>query len=115
MKTLITTLVLSSLLFSTPVMAGPGHEHSHSHGPVSEGEATKRAIKKVKQLAKSGKIDTSWSKLKSASGAEKKTFSKGQEWVISFANDKVSDSSKRRLYIFFTLDGHYIAANYTGK
>ena len=114
MKNLFATiLLLSSILIISPVIAGAGH--SHTHGPVSSDEAINRASKKVNYLAKAGKIDTSWSKVKKAASVEKKTFSKGTEWVITFKNDRLSDSSKRTLYMFFSLDGHYIAANYTGN
>jgi len=118
MKILTTTLLLSSLLLGAPVMAGSGHSHDsdggHSLGPVSSEEATNRASKKVKQLADAGKIDATWSGIKAAS-VEQKTYSKGPEWVITFKNDKVSDTAKQTLYLFFSPDGHYIAANYTGS
>lgn len=118
MKALATTLTLSLLLFGAPVIAGPGHDHDqdggHSHGPISSDDAISKASKKVAQLAESGKIESTWAQVK-ATGAEQKTFSKGPEWVVSFKNDKASDTSKQMLYLFFSLDGHYIAANYTGN
>lgn len=114
MKNLATTLLLSFVLFASPVMAGSGHDHGHSHGPISSEEVTGKATKKVQKLAEAGKIDSSWSKTKAA-GAEQKEYSQGPEWVITFKNDKLSDSSKQTLYLFFSLDGHYIAANYTGQ
>ena len=115
MKTLSLTLFLS-LFISSPVMAGAGHDHGHSHsqGPVSSTEVIKRATKKVTQMANAGKIDKQWSTTE-ASGAQQKSFAKGPEWVITFNNDNVGDASKRKLYLFFSLDGHYIAANYTGN
>ncbi len=72
------------------------------------------ARQKVAQLAKKGKIDKSWASASSV-GAEKKDFGKGEEWVVTFRNDKVQDKSKQILYVFYSLDGHYIAANFTGK
>ena len=118
MKNLTTVLLFSSLLFTAPAMAGSDHEHGHSHGhaekAVSDAEAIKQATKKVKQLANSGKIDKSWATI-TASKAEKKTFAHDPEWVISFKNSKVADSSKQTLYVFLKMSGHYIAANYTGK
>ena len=114
MKNLATTLLLSFVLFATPVMAGSDHDHGHSHEPISPKEAISKATKKVQQLAEAGKIDSSWSKTNAAS-AEQKEFSSSLEWVVAFKNDKVSDSSKQTLYLFFRLDGNYIAANYTGK
>ena len=68
----------------------------------------------VNRLAKTGKIDASWSGIQ-ADGAEQKTYAKNTEWVVTFKNAKLKDSAKQRLYLFFSLDGHYIAANYTGK
>ncbi len=114
MKSLATTLLLSFVFFATPVMAGSDHDHGHSHEPISQKEAISKATKKVKNLADAGKIDSSWSKIKAAS-AEQKEYSKVLEWVVTFKNDKVSDSSKQTLYLFFTLEGKYLAANYTGE
>ena len=120
MRNLVTALALSSLLMTGPALAGPGHEHdengghSHSHGPVSSDDAAASASKKVKQLAAAGKIDPSWAETMPAS-VEQKTYDKGPEWVITFKNDKVADASKQTLYVFYSLDGHYIAANYTGN
>ena len=118
MKLLATTLLLSSLLFAAQVMAGGGHSHDadggHSLAPISSEEATTRASKKVEQLADAGKIDATWTGVKAAS-VEQKIYSKGPEWVITFKNDKVSDTSKQTLYLFFSPDGHYIAANFTGN
>lgn len=114
MKNLAATLLLSFSLFATPVMAGSGHDHGHSHGPISSAEVKNKATMKVQALAKAGTIDTSWSKI-NAAGTEQKAYSSGLEWVVTFKNDKISDSSKQTLYLFFSLDGHYFAANYTGE
>lgn len=116
MRILTIAVLFSSLLFAAPLMAGAGHDHDHghSHGPVSSDEAVKKASKRLGQLVDAGKIDESWSVAKTAS-VEKKTYANGLEWVVSFVNDKISDASKQTLYIFYSLDGHYIAANYTGN
>ena len=68
----------------------------------------------LKGLVNKGVIDKSWKGTKPVK-AEKKAFAKGPEWVVSFKNDKVKDKTKQTLYIFYSLDGHYIAANYSGK
>ena len=117
MKNYITgTLILFSLVLTLPSYAGSGHSHDqgHSHGPVSVEKVKAKALKKVKYLATKGKIDASWESV-TASKAEKKMFGKNEEWVVSFSNSKIKDKTKNNLYIFFSLDGHYIAANYTGK
>lgn len=120
-------LTIATLFFSMvvmgPVHAGSGHDHNadgshsvsgHSHGHISSKKVSSRAKHKVVQLAEKGKIDKSWKSIKSAS-AEKKRFGKGQEWVVTFKNRKMQDKSKQTLYVFYSLDGHYIATNYTGK
>ena len=116
MRHFIPLLILTFCFITTPALAGPGHEHDHghSHGPISKTAAIDKATKKVKQLVDKGKIDASWAKV-SAANAEQKTYSKGPEWVVTFKNDQISDASKTTLYIFYTLDGHYLAANYTGN
>ena len=115
-KLSVITLVVCMAFLASPLMAGPGHGHEegHDHGPISSDQAGAKAIKKVSQLVKKGKIDASWQGV-NPSSIEKKTFSKEPEWVIVFKNDKVNDPSKQTLYLFYTLDGHYLAANYSGN
>lgn len=117
MRNISTALFVSSLLFASPVMAGTGHDHDnggHSHGPISSEGVIKKATGKVKSLIESGKLDKSWADSKTI-GASQKTFSNETEWVVTFKNDKASDATKQTLYLFFTLDGGYIATNFTGK
>lgn len=116
MKTLATTLVLSSLLFGTPVMAGSGHDHGHSHAqtPVNQQVAEKKADEVIASLLERNKIDKSWSTIK-ASSIEKKTLNGLPEWVVIFNNEKIIDFDKQKLYVFLTIGGEYIAVNYTGK
>lgn len=113
MRNISTVLLVSSLLFVSPVMAGAGHDHGsggHSHGAISGGEIIKKATVKVKSLVESGKLEKSWADVK-ADGAS----TKDDEWVVTYKNDKASDATKRTLYMFFSLDGAYIATNFTGK
>lgn len=114
----IISLLLAVLGFTTPAYAGLGHSHDkdggHSHGPVTESTAIARATKTMQNLVERGIIDKSWESVKAAK-AEKKSFAKGPEWVISFTNNKIKDATKQTLYIFYTLNGQYIAANYSGK
>lgn len=114
--TAITLICLG--LVGTPAVAGPGHDHDqghgHSHGPVAGNVASEKAAKKIEQLVQAGKIDASWAGVKPVS-VEQKTFANGPEWVITFKNDRVKETSKQTLYLFFSLDGHYIAANHTGE
>lgn len=116
MKTLPIVLVLSSLLFCTPVIAGSGHDHGHSHAqaPVDKVTVEKNAVKIINELIDSRKIDKNWASI-AVNSSEKKTINGEAEWLITFVNKKITDTEKQKLYIFLTLGGEYIAANYTGK
>jgi hypothetical protein len=109
---LVFGLVLS--IFSFAANAGSGHSHSHSSEPVTEAQATQIATDSVRQLAVKGKLESSWARVKAA-GVEQKTYGSKKEWVVVFNNGAVSDGSKRKLYVFLTLTGEYLAANFTGE
>jgi len=119
MKNIITALFLSSLMFGAPVIAGSGHDHdedgghSQPHKSINGDEAITKASKKVAQLIEKGKLEASWADIKAAS-VEQKEYAKGPEWLVIFKNDNASDMKKRTLYMFFSMDGHYVAANFTG-
>jgi len=119
MRKLLLVLFITFSFGSGTALAGSGHEHgpggSHKpHGPASEATIIKRATKVKNNLANKGTIDASWTTVKHT-GIKQKTYANGPEWVITFNNDKVDDTKKQTLYIFYSLDGHYIAANYTGN
>lgn len=109
-------LGISFTLFSMVAIAGGGHNHGHghSHGPVNKETAHSKATRIVANFIKQKTLDKSWSGT-TVSSSEKKKFNGKEEWVVSFVNDKAVDVEKRKLYIFLTLSGDYIAANYTGK
>jgi len=112
------TLLLGFFLGLAPfmVMAGSGHDHDHghAHGPVDQDTAILKATKILESLVTKNVIEQSWKTIK-LSSIEKKVFKDDTEWVASFENNKIADVKKRKLYIFLTLGGDYIAANYTGK
>lgn len=110
LKTLL--LALTFGLFSMTAIAGGGHGHSHE--PVSQSAANSTATKIVAGFIKQKTLDKIWAGT-TVSSSEKKIFNGRQEWVVSFVNKKVTDTKKRTLYVFLTLSGDYIAANYTGK
>ncbi len=111
-QTILFSLVLS--LFSVVAMAGAGHDHGNAHDPVSQNRAEEIAVKSVSRLVESGKLDKSW-KATGVMRAEKKDFGGNMEWVITFENEKIEDPEKQTLYVFLTLGGEYLAANYTGN
>lgn len=118
MRHISTLLLVSALVCAGPAIAGAGHDHnpdgSHAVGPINSGAAIKRAELHVNSLVERGKLDKSWKGAKST-GAAQQDFGKGPEWVVSFKNDKVSEADKQKLYVFYTLSGHYLATNFTGK
>lgn len=120
MKKFAIILTLPIMIFSTQLWAGGsgnhshGDGHSHSHGPVTQEAAINKAKAKVSALVKSGKLDASWSSVQ-AFKATKKDFGKGMEWVVSLHNPQISDAKQQTLYVFFTLNGRYLATNYTGQ
>lgn len=110
LKTLLFGFTLS--LFSITTMAGS--DHGHSHSPVNQETAKTRARKIVISFVEKGKLDQSWKYVK-ANSVDKKVFKGKPEWVAVFVNKKVTDTDKQKLYVFLTLGGEYIAANYTGN
>lgn len=118
MKTIATTLVLSSLFFGAPVMAGGGHDHGHGHShaqqPANQEAAEKSAVMAVASLITEGHIDKSWSSI-TPNSSETKDFNGRPEWVVTFVNEKITDTARQKLYVFLTINGEYIAANYTGN
>lgn len=119
MKTLILAL---SLILSTAgfTQSGHSHDHGHDHGHGHSHEAAAIPKEKtgeigrthVERLIKSKKLDASW---KSAvfGKSEKKKFKDRTEWVVTFNNEKGVKGKK--LFIFLTESGEFVAANFTGK
>lgn len=107
---------LALFAFSTPLaFAGPGSDHSHEPAaPISENEALKAAEGFVDDIIKKGKLDASWADIKPTKVIQKK-FKKDLEWVVTFDNPKAADKEKQTLYVFMSLSGHYLGANFSGK
>lgn len=101
--------IISILIFGN-AQAGPGHAHEN----LTADAASRMAVKKINQLVEKGTIHNSWKDMKPAS-VEKKTFAKGPEWVVVFSNKAVPDPDKQKLFVFYSLDGHYLATNYSGN
>ena len=112
MRILPITLLCSLFMLSAAAISGPGTDHTHE--PLSKREVSIQAETHLESLIERGKVDPSW-EYKSPKSVEQKTFAKGPEWVVKFENDKLPDPNQRVLYMFFTLDGHYLAANYSGN
>ncbi|MBN4079212.1 hypothetical protein JYT26_01080 [Beggiatoa alba] len=111
-QAILFTLALSYISFSS--IAGSNHDHGYSHDTITQQQAEDIATKNVARLADKDKIDKSWKSTR-ISTSEQKKFGGKTEWVITFNNKNVQDSAKQTLYIFLSLAGEYLAANYSGK
>ena len=112
----IPTVILSLTLFLFPLstFAGSGHDHGAPSEPVTQQQAEQTANQIVATFVDKGTIEKSWSSAK-VEKAQQKQFGDSLEWVISYKNESVSDPEKRTLYIFMSLAGQYLAANYSGE
>lgn len=116
MKQLIT---LASFVFACSFApAAPagsdGECHFHGSKPASESVVVGCASQNKTALVKAGKIDASWQAVKHDK-AEVVEGKKGKEWKVTFKNPAAADKSKETLYMFYTVPGNFIAANFTGQ
>ena len=105
----------ASFTFAPPSMAAEGSGcHFHGYLPAKEATVVGCATKQKGALVKSGKLDASWQAV-AIDKAEKVEGKDTQEWKLTFKNPAATDKAKDTLYMFFTLPGNFIAANFTGK
>lgn len=97
-----------------PAIPSTEHGHSHAQTPIDQQVAETKAIEIIASLVEREKIDKSWLS-RQADSVEKKVFNDNLEWVVTFNNETIADLDKQKLYVFLTINGEYIAANYTGK
>jgi hypothetical protein len=110
----IATLV-ATFAFTPAAFAGSGGGcHFHGHAPIKESILTGCANAQKDALISKGKIDASWKAvtLDKAETVEGKSM---KEWKFTFKNPSEKDASKQTLYLFYTLTGNFIGANFTGK
>lgn len=116
MKKLVSITTLVAILAFAPVAfaGGGGSCHFHGNAPAKEAVVVGCATDYKDVLADKGKIDASWKgvQLEKAETVEGK---KMKEWKLTFKNLAEKDTSKQTLFMFYTLSGNFIAANFTGK
>ena len=76
--------------------------------------APRFAVKRQQALIAGGKLDKSWQSIKPGT-PEQVDGQKGKEWKVTFKDPAAADKSKANLYMFFTPQGNFIAANFTGN
>lgn len=113
---ILSVVALSATLAAPlPASAGEGSScHFHGNEPASETAVNQCATQRRDSLVKTGKLDPSWQAIKAAK-PEQVDGPKAKEWKVVFQNPAVTDASKKTLYMFFSLPGNFIAANYTGQ
>jgi hypothetical protein len=115
MKTLIAPLLLALAALAMPVRADEGGScHFHGNKPASAETVSGCAVQRKAVLIKQGKLDATWQSAK-AGAPEQVDGKKGKEWKLTFHNPSAADKTKQTLYLFFTLPGNFIAANFTGQ
>lgn len=116
LATLFLSFSISFFTFSATAGSGHDHDHGHSHSytPVDQEKAGANAVEIVTALVNRNKLDKSWSSI-TVSSVEKISVKGNPEWKVVFVNENIADTDKQKLYVFLTLGGDYIAANFTGK
>ena len=107
--------IASGFTFAAPAMAAEGSScHFHGNKPTTDTVVVGCANQRKDALVGSGKLDKGWQAIKSEK-AELIDGKKGKEWLVTFKNPDARDKAQETLYMFFTLAGNFIAANFTGK
>lgn len=106
---------LSAALTASTALADAGSScHFHGNKPAVEATVSTCATQRKEQLVKGAKLDAAWQAIK-IEKIETVDGKKGKEWKVTFKDAAAKDKSKETLYMFFTLPGNFIAANFTGQ
>ncbi len=113
MKTLLTLIALT-----IPMTTLAHGDHAPKVATCTK-ECTQEQIEKAVPTAldfliKEDSLDKSWKSAK-VEKVEKKQFKKSIEWVATLVDEKQTDKTKQKLYVFITLKGYINGANYTGE
>ena len=107
--------MVATLAFAPAAFAGGDSGcHFHGHAPIKESILTGCANAQKDALISNGKIDASWKPV-ALDKAETIEGKRMKEWKFTFKNPAEKDTSKQVLYMFYTLTGNFIGANFTGK
>ncbi len=114
-RTFIAALALAGTVgLNAPALADEGGRcHFHGSKPAAEGTVSGCAAERKAALIKSGKLDASWQAVQAVK-LEQVEGRKAKEWRVTFKNPAVADKAKDTLYMFFTVPGNFVAANFTG-
>ncbi len=94
--------------------AHPGGHFMPAGPPVSEDGMRNRAPEMLAKLVEVGKLDASWKGAALKTLEQKTVGEEGSGWVVSFFNATEKDKAKQTAYLFFTLSGELVGANFKG-
>jgi hypothetical protein len=115
MKAIATAVTAALLALAPPAWADKGGScHFHGTSAAKEETVLACAAQRKDALAAGGKIDASWKAVKHEK-IEQVDGKKGKEWKVTFRNPAATDRGKQALYVFLSLPGNVLAANFTGK
>jgi len=110
----IAALVITFSFASAAYAGGDASCHFHGNTPAKEAVVVGCATEYKNDLTKKGKLDPSWKGIK-LDKAEALEGKKMKEWKLTFKNVAEKDANKQTLFMFYALNGNFIAANFTGK
>lgn len=116
------TILVTSLLLSTTVFASGGHFHpkkvAKCKSACTEEEVKTAWPAAIKELIDWKQAEPIWETAK-FDGINRKEFKKKgktlKTWVVTLLNEKETDASKNKRYVFFTTDGYVFKINETGE
>ncbi|TDP78675.1 hypothetical protein EV672_1207 [Aquabacterium commune] len=110
----IATMLAGLGLSSQALASGAADCHFHGLAQANQETVSQCAVKRQKGLIAAGKIDKSWDGAK-PTAIEQVDGKRAKEWKVTFNDPAAADKAKENLYMFFTLQGNFIAANFSGK
>jgi hypothetical protein len=115
MKAIAFALAAATFAVASPAFADKGGAcHFHGSAPANQETVVMCAAQRRDALVSGGKIEPSWKDVKHEK-VEQVDGKKGKEWKVTFRNPKAGDKDKQALYVFLSLPGNVLAANFSGK
>jgi len=105
---------ISMIIVGAFLMLGASVLSASAQNEISKTSVEEIAKKEVKRLASQKKIPKSWKSM-AISKIGKTHYGDSNDWVVGFDNPKIKNKTKRTLYIFVTVKGKVVGANYTGR
>ncbi|WP_455756793.1 DUF6488 family protein [Sulfurimonas sp.] len=119
MKTLIILLTLNfTILYASDANNHNCNGHNHKY-EVLKNEISKQSVKEIAKaevirLSLEKKIPKSWKNMP-VSKIGKTHYGDTNDWKVGFNNLKIKNKTKQTLYIFVSVQGKVLGANYTGN